>query len=361
VTFFAKWTPWAARFWLFALLLLTVSVVALPRHHMEPPPPPAETSIFRDNGLYEAVVARLVAGEDYYQAAAAEHRIHQYPTSPPEVFRQPWLAWMLSLLRLPVIQNFAVYIPYAALAILFYRELDNGILGTPRRVAMFVVFLTGVAMVGMSGASFLHELWAAALIGLSLMTYRSDRWILSVLLAFVACLFRELAVPFLGAMAAFALCERRWKELGAWLTAAVIFCLTFAAHLIAASALYRPGDLVSPGWISVGGLPFVILTARWNIALYYLPDALVALAVGLGITGLVGWRDPRASRAALVLGGYLAAFGFVGRPNTSYWGQLYAPLLGTGLALAPIAVADLLRRALGRSASATAEIGRSLS
>ncbi len=51
------------------------------------------------------------------------------------------------------------------------------------------------------------------------------------------------------------------------------------------------------------------------------------------------------SRAALVLGGYIVSFLFVGRPNTSYWGLLYAPLLAIGLALSPLSLRDLIARA----------------
>jgi hypothetical protein len=197
----------------------------------------------------------------------------------------------------------------------------------------------------MYGAPFLHEVWAAFLIALSLMLYRADRWVPSVCLGFLACLFRELAAPYLFVMAAFALYQRSWSELAAWVGATLVFGFLFAVHLALASGLHRPGDLVSPGWLGLGGLPYMVASTRWNVLLQYLPDPLVAFAICLSVIGLSGWRDPRASRAALVVGGYLAAFNIVGRPDTSYWGQLFTPLLSVGLVLSPVAARDLVHNA----------------
>jgi hypothetical protein len=322
--------------------IVLIGLTALPHKVLKPPPPPTARSLFRDADLSRTIVDRVSAGQDYYTAAAAEHRAHRYPTYPAPVFRQPWLAWLLALLPLALLRTIAVFPLFAILGVLWYWELLRSPLSAPWRLAAFAVLMTGIGMVGMDEASYQHELWAAALIAISLIVYRPDRWALSVCLGLAACLFRELALPYLWAMAAFALVERRWRELAAWTAATAAFCVIFGLHLLAASGLHRPGDGLSPGWLSVSGPPFVILTARWNVALHFLPDALVALAIALGLIGLAGWRDPRASRAALVVGGYMASFNIVGRPDTSNWGQLYAPLLAIGLVLAPAAVRDLV-------------------
>jgi len=349
LTYFARWPAWAAR--LLALCVAAaIGVTALPHTSLKPPPPPSARSLFRDVDLYRATVARIDAGQDYYAAAATEQRAHSFPTSPAPVFRQPWLAWLLAILRLPFLQAAAVYPLFAVLGVLWYRELQRSQLSTPQRLAACLVLLSGFGMVGTDGASYQHEIWAAGLIALSLTLYRADRWAASVVLGFAACLFRELALPYLGVMGLFALVERRWRELAAWATAATAFCLVFGMHLLAASGLVRPGDGVSPGWVWFSGPSFAILTARWNLALHFLPDSLVAAAICLGLLGLSAWRDPRCSRAALVVGGYLAAFTVVGRPDNSNWGQLYAPLLAVGLLLAPPAVRDLIAVAGGRLA-----------
>lgn len=346
-TCFAKWRPIAARLWLLVVVLL-VAGASLPHASLKLPPPPSDRTVFRDGDLYRAIVGRVAAGESYYVAAPAEHRAHHYPTTPAPVFRQPWLAWLLAALRFPVLRLAAVYPLFIALGVLAYRELLRSQLSASLRLGIFAILLSGLGVVGMDGASYAHEVWAAGLIALSLLIYSPERWAASVALAFAACLFRELALPYLLAMAAFALGQRRWRELAAWTGAGAAFCVVFALHLAIASRLHGPTDGASPGWLSLSGLPFVILTARWNLILHLLPDAVVMLAICVAVTGLAGASDPRAPRAALVVGGYLAAFSVFGRPDTSYWGQLYAPLLPVGWVLAPAATRDLVRKALAR-------------
>jgi hypothetical protein len=301
---------------------------------------------FVDADLYKNVVTRVSSGQDYYSAAAAENRAHRYPTTPAPVFREPWLAWLLAALRFDVLRDAVLLSVSFVVEGLFFRELIRSGLGPVGVVAAFALFATGVSITAQYGAPYLHEVWAAFLIALSLMVYRADRWVIAVGLGFTACLFRELAAPYLLVMAAFALHERRWREFAAWVGATIIFGIVFAAHLALASGLHRPGDLSSPGWLGLGGIPFMVASSRWNVLLQYLPDPPVALAICLSIIGLAGWRDPRASRAALVVGGYMAAFNVVGRPDTSYWGQLCTPLLAMGLVLSPVAARDLVRSAL---------------
>ena len=343
VTYFAAWPAWKVRLVLLCCGLL-ITVAALP--HASLKPPPSNPALFRDADLDKAVTLRVSAGENYYAAAASELREHGYPTAPAPVFRQPWLAWFLALLRTETVRTAAVFSLFAILGAQLYRELSRPQLAAGARVAAFAVMAAGICIAAMPLAAYVHEVWAAYLIAISLLTYRADRWGLTVVLGFIACLFRELALPYLAAMAAFALYERRWRELSAWTIAAVAFCGLFAAHLAAASAMHQPGDAVSAGWIHFEGLPFVIVSARWNLMLHFLPDPLVAAAVVAGLLGLAGWRDSRSSRAALTLGGYLAAFTIVGRPDTSHWGQLYTPLLAVGLVLAPAAVRDLVANAI---------------
>ena len=140
----------------------------------------------------------------------------------------------------------------------------------------------------MHGAAYQHESWAGLLIALSLMLYRPQRWGASVCLGLAACIFRELALPYLMAMALFALLERRWRELAAWTVSAVLFCVIFAVHISRAAALFRAGDQVSSGWVHFAGLPFALLSVRWNLLLFFAPDAIVAAAVSLSLIGLVG-------------------------------------------------------------------------
>ena len=121
-------------------------------------------------------------------------------------------------------------------------------------------------------------------------------------------------------MAAFAAYERRNRELLAWCVGMLLFAVFFAWHLSAAGGLHRPGDYVSDGWLYFGGWPFVLETAKRNIALYFASNGIVAFAGSLELIGFAGARDPWISRAGLIVGGYMAAFLIAGRPDNSYWG-----------------------------------------
>ena len=150
---------------------------------------------------------------------------------------------------------------------------------------------------------------------------------------------RELALPYLVVMAVFALRARRRQEFVGWLAAVAVFGCFYSWHMSHAGNLHRPGDLVSDGWLGLGGWNFAIATARWNTLLHPLPPPLIALAICLGVLGLAGASDERARRAALrCCGADLTAFLMVGRLDNYYWGILYTPLLPLGFHPGPAAV-----------------------
>src|SRR4028118_2130363 len=96
-THFQNISPWKARATLLALAAiifygfysgytgLTWNPKALP---------PGKGDVY----LYQAVVARMDAGENYYPAAAQEMIARGYPTSPFLTWRLPTTAWLVSSL-----------------------------------------------------------------------------------------------------------------------------------------------------------------------------------------------------------------------------------------------------------------------
>ncbi|HWU54735.1 MAG TPA: hypothetical protein VN175_04475 [Rhizomicrobium sp.] len=353
-TLYACLPVWAARAMLAIVLALTV-LPALPHPALYIPGErqagkPSQEGL--DTVLYKKVVADIERGQNYYEAAGAEHRLLHYPTSPPQVFRLPTLAWMLSGSRFPALQLAALVVLYGAIIVLLYRELLAAQLPFAGRILSVAVLATGLAVIGVRDALYWHEVWAALLMALSLLTYRAGRWWPSVLFGLLACLIREIATPYLFVMAGFALYERRWTQAAAWLGATLLVAAVFALHIHMAAGLHHPGDLVSPGWIGFYGWDFAIATAKWNVLLHALPYPLIALALCLGVIGLAGAQDGRARRAAVVVAGYLTGFLVVGRPDNYYWGVLYAPLLPVGFLLAPAALRDLLRNAFARTRTA---------
>jgi hypothetical protein len=345
-TLYATMPSWISRILLVAVFVLVV-LPAIPHTPLYIPGErkwgEVETG-YTDKVLYKTVVAKLIGGQGYYEAASAEHRLHHYPTSPPQVFREPALAWLLSTLRFPVLQLALFFGLYGLIIVLYFKEflakssLREKLIGVTTAT-------TGLSIVGITDGVYLHETWAALLIAVSLLSYRRALWWPAIMLGLFACLIRELAASYLIVMALFALREKRWTELFGWLAAIVVFAIAFAFHLSLASGYHQTGDLVSQGWLGFGGWDFAIATAKWNILLHFLPYPLIALALCLGVIGLAGAADARAQRAAVIVGGYLAAFLMVGRPDNYYWGILYAPLLPAGFLLALAAIRDLCKSA----------------
>ncbi len=284
-----------------------------------------------DTSLYHAIEDRMMRGEPYYAAAAAQQRQWGYPTAPAPAFREPTLAWILKALRYDPLRR-AVIVLLSAAALFGLRD---AIARTPVPGSLRVLSLPliGGAMAVAWGplAPYFHEVWANILIVLSLAFYRPPRWRTSVLLGLLACLIRELAAPYMLAMAAFAVWERRYREAAGWMAALLVFAGFYAWHLHMASGLHRPGDYVSPGWLSFGGWPLVIETAKRNLVWIYAPNAVVAAVICLALIGFAGFRDPWISRLGLIVGGYMTSFLFVGRPDTTYWGILISTLLPIGV------------------------------
>jgi hypothetical protein len=236
-----------------------------------------------------------------------------------------------------------------AVALAIWRRFETEGFAVKWRLVAVAGMLTGLIVPFAPTAHWLHEIWASLFIALSLAIYVPGRWGISVALGLLACFFRELALPYLFVMGAFASVERRWREVAAWTGASLLFLLAFGLHLSFASAVTHPGDIASPGWVRFGGLPFVIDTARRNPVLFHLPNPALALLVGLALIGFAGTRHAVAIRCGVLVGGYIAGLLVFGRPDNGYWGLLYAPLLPLGWIFAPVAMRDLARAAMGGS------------
>jgi hypothetical protein len=348
---YAGWPAWKARLLLAAILVLAAYAALIPA-----PPPVIGTSPnyeagYSDQTLYRDIVRQMRSGADYYTSAANLHRLHHYPTTPAQVFREPALAWMLAGVRFEAVGYVALLALFCVNFIGLLISLAKSGLASRNLFLTLTAAMTGLAIIGIPDGIYFHEVWAALLIAASLLVYRQERWLVSLVLGLTACLFREIALPYLFAMGAFAVSGRQWGEAVSWMGAAIVFCLIFAVHLHFASALYHEGDVISAGWVAFGGLPPVLASARWNIALHALPAPMLAVAISLALVGLVGLRDPRADRAAFIVAGYMIGLLVVGRPENDYWGILYTPLLPLGFVGAPGALRDLWLSAFGHNSA----------
>jgi hypothetical protein len=203
----------------------------------------------------------------------------------------------------------------------------------------------------------LHEVWAAELMVLSFGLHRprgpgdpEGRWLGALLAAGAALAIRELALPFVLLMAAYAAWRRNWRETAAWAALIVVFVAAMAVHLHFADAQMRPGDPASPPWLVFGGLQGWLYKVIHASSLTVLPTVIAGPLVILAVFGWTGWRAPMADFATLLVLGYGLAFMIAGRDNNFYWGVIITPILFMGFAMLPFAAASLWLRATGRTA-----------
>jgi len=294
-----------------------------------------------DTALYRAVIQRLRHGEPYETAAVAEMRARRFPLRPFLVVRPPALDVLLSWLpdgMIPAMVELVLALNVVAAWTWRLRGAPPG----PWRVgwAALAVF-TGVipGMIGGGYATLFHEEWAGLLIALSLALRTDSRFGAAAALGLLAALIRELALPYLLVMAAFAATERRWREAAAFAAALAAAALALAVHAGAVNALVTSQD--SPAvrsWAAFSGWRLVVEANDWNLVAILLGKLARALLFPAALIGALGWGD---RRLLTLLIGYAAGFMVFGRLENFYWGLIVAPLVGVGLALAPSAFRNL--------------------
>ena len=221
---------------------------------------------------------------------------------------------------------------------LLQRAGDTGfaVIGAAALALNLVVVLAG-------GAVYFAEVPAGLLILVSILAYGLGwRW-LGIAAALAALFTRELAAPYVLICVAFALRDRRWRELVALGAGLVAYAGFFAWHAAMVTAQRGPLDRAyADGWLAFGGLDFMLGAASFNGAFALLPPWASALLVPFALLGLAVWRD--GSRAALTVGLYLAAFLVVGKPFNTYWGAMVTPAMMLGVPWAIAAVAEVRSR-----------------
>ncbi|MFM7027497.1 MAG: hypothetical protein ACKOXK_02325 [Chakrabartia sp.] len=294
-----------------------------------------------DLRLYEAITRRIAAGESYYVAAADEQRHRSYPLKPFVTVRLPTLAFVSAKISPWALHGLVLTL--AAAVVLAWRRRLRGELPMPaQEIAAALLLIPGMTLINTGYYLTVHEIWAGLLIALSLALYRPQQWGLAWLAAAAAVAVRELAVPYILLMAAFALYNRQWREFAAWVGLILLLAIGLYAHMQALAAVLRPGDPASGPWTVMGGpgaaLSFIHLTAglRGVSPLIGYPFILLCLF------GWLGWRSETGLRVVLLMAGYGLLFMLTGRDVNFYWGLLLAPLLMPGLAFLRPAFGDLL-------------------
>ena len=293
----------------------------------------------RDLALYQAVVARVAAGESFYAASTAEQRARSFPVRPGFAVRLPTLAWIQAAIG-PLATALAAYALLAGGALVWWLRLgDEGASGSQRRFGVALMLL-GSSFLLNSTYHPLHELWAGGLIALALGLHRPGRWGPALAVAALALAIRELALPFVLLMAALAARRRDWRESAAWAALAAAFAAALVIHLGVVAQYQRADDLAGPSWLALRGVHGWIGNVVDSSPLYLLPLPLAVVIAALALFGWCSRRTPSGIAAGLLLLGYGLAFMIAGRDNNFYWGLLVTPILFAGLAFVPQALRD---------------------
>ena len=295
-----------------------------------------------DAGLYRGVIDRVRQGEGFYPATVREQIERGYPVRPAMTVREPSLTWFE--VAVGGWRN-AIY-PMVVLAVVtglaMIRRLEA--IDNRRRFFLFsglgALFALGPFVGPIQVTQ--HECWAGLLLVLSLAVRTSRRFALAIFFALIACLFRELAAPFLALMTVAAMTERRPREAGCWIVAGIAFGAVYAVHLWAVGRETVFGDPHSPGWFAHGGLTHVLETVRLTTFAGAGPDVLSILLLVFGLSGWASIRGPFANRVLGWMAFWVVATMIVGRPENVVWGFIWTGPLVLGVVLLPGAIRDLV-------------------
>lgn len=304
-----------------------------------------------DMALYARIAARVAAGEGYYAAATAEHRASGYPARPFVAVRLPTLARLQAAIGTDGVRGLALVLTAAGIAALWRRAVPLGTL--PERLAASILLGLGGAAAASPVAGYDHDFVAGLLLTFALLAWRPDRWWPALGAAAAALAVRELAVPFVLLWLAVACAAGRRREALALLALLGVFGLGMWLHFLAVDAARLPGDLASQGWNARAGFGLPLAALGELTGLRFLPPQLAAPLAILPLAGWAGLGGRLGLFATLWFAGVATMMALFARPANYYWIELALPAYALGLAFAPRAIGELLRRAAGVSARQT--------
>ncbi|AJA11577.1 Putative membrane protein [Sphingopyxis fribergensis] len=295
-----------------------------------------------DHALYARIAQRVDAGESYYAAAAAEHRVGDYPLRPFVAVRLPTLAYIVATLGEQKAMIFLLAVGGTAILGWYRRLRTESTL--PRYAAVGALFVAAnLTQLAAREWLFIHEVAAGILLALALALYRPARpwWTMAIVAAALA--IRETVLPVAMLFGTFALIDRDWRAAAGWLAIGLCFAAGLAAHIAALAAVTTPVDAASQGWNGQGGWIAYLSFIQASSLLRFFTGWVGALLVPLALLGWAAWRARLGLVVLLIQFGYAALLMLFARPANFYWAMLVTPTLFIGLAFAPAALTALVR------------------
>jgi len=355
-TGFARLGPSVARLVLAVLAVAMLAGVAIPLSPIRNRGLRSEPGKPGDVQLYQAVIDRVRAGQGFYAAMGEEMPARRYPSRSVFNWRTPLPHWLVGMLPEDSLGRALLGGAILALAVMALGAVARQQPDAPAQgvgaAALVMFFYMPLAVYP---TYVMPSLWAGVFIGLSLCAFGVGRPGWGVALGVVAVLLRELAMPYVLASAAWALWNRRGRELAGWLAGLACWAVFYGCHVLYVRTLISPDALAHhQSWIQLGGAPFLIGTAQVNAVLLELPQWVAGVYLVAAVFGLAGWNTAWGTRVGLSVCAFLVAFAVVGQPFNVYWGFLYGPLLCFGLARFPASLADTWRAARRQAPRAAA-------
>lgn len=281
--------------------------------------------------LHDALFAAMRHGAGFYDAWADMARSDL--ATRDAMMLPPTLATVTAALP--------VWMPVGLIALLITAILWAGATRLSGLFARDAARWIAVALlaIGGGGAALLwtqapHAGWAALLVALALVLRRPDRVVEPAALMCIAAAIDPAALWAILAMALLATIDSHRWEVACWLGAGIVAALVLAAHR---HALAEIAAVAAPDLPDGGSAAVRLMTAA-------LPGVPLVIAAPLLILATLGWAGlahPLGLRVVALLAIGTAAEGWVAlHPAT-----LAAVLIAPGIALAPEALADLVRAA----------------
>ena len=331
------------------LLIAVIAVVAAWCVTTRPPPiKTAKKGGYTDIHLYQDITRAVVRGVPYHQAAAETQRAHHYPLKPFFTVRPPTLVMFAAWFGWKGVQMIACAIILAT--IMGWVIATEGRWHWIERIALGCVLAVGGGAIISPALLALHEYIGGFCISVALagvFGWRRQWWLIMLPLA-LGLAIRELVLPFVLLLLAFALIERRWREALAWMALVGVWAGLMAWHGALVAAQWHAGDITSPGWHAMQGFSGFLKAVIFTSVIQPLPLGLALLVACLPIFGWMAVEGRAGTFALILLAGYIVMISAFSRPDTFYWGAIMLPWYFVGFVLLPRAVWQLAGAARGR-------------
>lgn len=331
-----------------ALAVLAALALAYPPRRGAPGPFVTEASRPTDARMFASVAERVAAGDDYYATMHDALRRGDYPTGSVFNWRTP-----LHLRAIAAAPWWAARAALTALLIALFTATMASSRGNP-----VLGWAAGGMQMGLlvlqsaPDAVYISEIWAGALVGLSVAAFGARLGGLGVALGLAALFVRELAAPYCVVCVALAARRQDWRHCAVWLGGGIAYAAYYAWHVTQVMARLTAADLPpATGWLSFGGLPFLQSTLRQAGWLAVAPRGATVVALVVIAAALVRPRTPAHVRGPSAA--FAAFFLVAGLPVNDYWGWLAAPVWAMAIGHGAVAIGELVREASGRQLTAS--------